>query len=484
MPVTINGTTGLVTSSISTPAGTAATPSVSDTAQDAGMFFPAANTVALSTSNAERVRIDSSGNVGVGTNSAGGYRVAIVGPAASSIPLYLTSDATNGYVYTPNSLYMGSTGAYQLALVTNNTERVRIDGTTGNVAVGTTETSSAKFQVFRGPGPQPLGEVYGSDGVQWWSLNSNAAAGGYSPLVSTNDHALIYSNGTKETGGFTLAQWSDSAKGLRIDSSGNVGIGTSSPSAQLDVYANVQPAIRVRNSTGITDLYALSTGDGFLTSQAAGKSLLFGTVGAEKMRITASGGVSFGASGAAYGSSGQVLVSNGDTAPTWGSAIVSGTAKAYNWNGSTTNNYIDFENIPSWVKRITVMFNGVSTSSTSPIQIQIGDSGGIENSGYSGTNHVLGTTNVAGAAMSSGFLLTVGTSYTSAAGAHSGLAILTNITGNQWVISGSIASPTTPYSFVFAGAKTLSDTLDRVRITTVAAGTNYFDAGSINILYE
>jgi len=194
--------------------------------------------------------------------------------------------------------------------------------------------------------------------------------------------------------------------------------------------------------------------------------------------------VSFGASGAAYGSSGQVLVSNGDTAPTWGSAIVSGTAKAYNWNGSTTNNYIDFENIPSWVKRITVMFNGVSTSSTSPIQIQIGDSGGIENSGYSGTNHVLGTTNVAGAAMSSGFLLTVGTSYTSAAGAHSGLAILTNITGNQWVISGSIASPTTPYSFVFAGAKTLSDTLDRVRITTVAAGTNYFDAGSINILYE
>jgi hypothetical protein len=245
MPVTINGTAGLVTSSISTPAGTAATPSVSDTAQDAGMFFPAANTIALSTSNAERVRIDSSGNVGVGTNSTGGYRVAIVGSAASSIPLYLNSDATNGYVYTPNPLYMGSTGAYQLAFVTNNTEKMRIAGDTGNVAIGTTATTSARLTVARGPGPQPLGEVYGFDGTQWWSLNSNAAAGGYSPLVLSNDHALIYSNGTADTGGFTLAQWSNSARGIRIDSSGNVGIGTSSPAQKLDVNGTIKSSAMV-----------------------------------------------------------------------------------------------------------------------------------------------------------------------------------------------------------------------------------------------
>ena len=47
------------------------------------------------------------------------------------------------------------------------------------------------------------------------------------------------------------------------------------------------------------------------------------------------------------------------------SAITAGTAVA-----STSGTSIDFTGIPSWVKRITVMFNGVSTNGTSNIQIQ------------------------------------------------------------------------------------------------------------------
>jgi hypothetical protein len=68
--------------------------------------------------------------------------------------------------------------------------------------------------------------------------------------------------------------------------------------------------------------------------------------------------------------------------------ITSGTAVA-----STSGTSIDFTSIPSWVKRITVMLNGVSTSGTSIPLIQLGDSGGIENTGYSA---------VAGASTSAG----------------------------------------------------------------------------------
>jgi hypothetical protein len=62
------------------------------------------------------------------------------------------------------------------------------------------------------------------------------------------------------------------------------------------------------------------------------------------------------------------------------SAITAGTAVA-----STSGTSIDFTSIPSWVKRITVMIAGVSTNGSSIIQIQLGDSGGVETSGYTGT---------------------------------------------------------------------------------------------------
>ena len=152
------------------------------------------------------------------------------------------------------------------------------------------------------------------------------------------------------------------------------------------------------------------------------------------------------------------------------SNIVSGTAQA-----STSGTSIDFTGIPSWAKRITVMFNGMSTNGSSIKQIQIG-SGSIITSGYL-TCSQQGT---ATSAISTGF----GISSSSAADIHHGQLIINNFGNNLWVASGNVALSGLGISFSVAGTSPiLSGALDRVRITTVN-GTDTFDAGSINILYE
>jgi len=152
------------------------------------------------------------------------------------------------------------------------------------------------------------------------------------------------------------------------------------------------------------------------------------------------------------------------------SAIVSGTAVA-----STSGTSIDFTGIPSWVKRITVIFSGVSTNGTSDYLIQLGDSGGVETTGY-----ISSSSNQVGAVVNStdGYIITVG----SATAVVSGIAVITSIANNIWVNSSTLKLTATSMAYN-AGDKTLSDTLDRIRITTVN-GTDTFDAGSINILFE
>ena len=153
-----------------------------------------------------------------------------------------------------------------------------------------------------------------------------------------------------------------------------------------------------------------------------------------------------------------------------GGVVISGTSVA-----STSGTSIDFTSIPSWVKRVTVMLSGVSTSGTSNLQIQIG-SGSFTTSGYSGQ----ASTSATSAYNSSAFLITAAIT---AANLSSGIATLALITSNTWVESGNLANTVTNNMNLSGGSLALSGALDRVRITT-ANGTDTFDAGSINILYE
>lgn len=148
---------------------------------------------------------------------------------------------------------------------------------------------------------------------------------------------------------------------------------------------------------------------------------------------------------------------------------------------STSGTSIDFTGIPSWVDRITVMFNGVSTSGTAQKFIRLGTGGTPATTGYSGVGGTYYSSNIAGAtSFTTAFCLNDNV----AAATLSGHAILTNISGNIWICSLTMGSPVgTPQLFNSVGTVTLAGVLDVVRITT-SNGTDTFDAGSINILYE
>jgi hypothetical protein len=152
--------------------------------------------------------------------------------------------------------------------------------------------------------------------------------------------------------------------------------------------------------------------------------------------------------------------------------IVSGTAVA-----STSGTSIDFTSIPSWVKRVTVMFNGVSTNGASRYIVQFGN-GSIVTSGYVCT-YVL-----VGAATGNGTLTNgIGGPGGGAGDSYTGSIVFTLQTSNSWVAAGNIGYVGGGYMYTVTGSISLSSALDRVRITTVK-GTDTFDAGTINILYE
>ena len=149
--------------------------------------------------------------------------------------------------------------------------------------------------------------------------------------------------------------------------------------------------------------------------------------------------------------------------------LVSGTSVA-----STSGTSIDFTSIPSWVKRITVMFNGVSFGTGSNILVQLGTASGVEATGYSSTSS-------SGTTVANSTTAFLNDSVASTSTAQTGIMIISTLGSNVWVASGTSGLGNATAVNVSAGTKTLAGVLDRVRITGNGAS---FDAGSINILYE
>jgi hypothetical protein len=142
---------------------------------------------------------------------------------------------------------------------------------------------------------------------------------------------------------------------------------------------------------------------------------------------------------------------------------------------TTSGTAVDFTGIPSWARRVTIMFNAVSTSGTSFLMVRGGAGSGVT-TGYA-VQASIGTTVYT---ETTGFIAYPGAV---AAASTTGVMVLTLFGSNTWVCSSALCPTTTTASAISVGTKTFSGALDRIRITALN-GTDTFDAGSINILYE
>jgi len=230
--------------------GSAASPSIAFTGDtNTGIFSPAADTLAFAEGGTEVMRINSSGNIGIGTTSpstklevnggasSGIFRVSATGHTGLDIQKFVVnSDAIINLQDNGN-----------LRLYTNNTERMRIDSL-GNVGIGTASPFTyGKLAVVGAATTEGYAVNTATTGqASWWALNntpsrtgvfqygtSQAAYGaigsGEGALYSSTNLTVISDTGVVKfaTGGNT--------ERMRIDSSGNVGIGTTSPGAKLSL---------------------------------------------------------------------------------------------------------------------------------------------------------------------------------------------------------------------------------------------------------
>lgn len=175
------------------------------------------------------------------------------------------------------------------------------------------------------------------------------------------------------------------------------------------------------------------------------------------------------------GNAGLVLITNGTTA-SWGSPLTVGASTTL--SGTAT----DITGIRSGARRITVNFVLASTNGTSAIALQLGDSGGIETTGYvSGCASIDGTNATSAITVTAAFALVTASV---AAAQYSGTVVLTRVDAatNAWVAHSSLSADN-GLGYFQNGRKLLSAELDRLRITTLT-GVNTFDGGSVTITVE
>lgn len=154
--------------------------------------------------------------------------------------------------------------------------------------------------------------------------------------------------------------------------------------------------------------------------------------------------------------------------------LITGTAV------NATGTAIDLTGVPSWASRVTVMMNNVSTNGTSIPLVQLGTSSGFETSGYNSVGNTMNATALGSVAYTAGFGLK---NLSAAAEAMFGTLVFSHMGGNIWTLHGMGRISGGAFIFLAAGSKSLAGALTQIRITTVN-GTDTYDSGTINIMWE
>jgi hypothetical protein len=256
----------------------------------------------------------------------------------------------------------------------------------------------------------------------------------------------------------TLSLATGGVAAVTVDSSQNVGIGTSSPSSYanyttLTINGTDADIDLLRSGTRQFSLYTTSTQTAL--SNISNLPLTFATNNSEKMRIAADGIIT--------GTAGNLMLVQG-------TAITSIPALTAS---------LDFSSIPSWVKRITISLNSISFAASGAAVVRLGVSNTLVTTGYVAARVGFTTTPAMVYTAVTDGVASFGT--TVAAAAATGQIVITNLTGNQWVASGQVTRTTDNVYMPTTGSITLAGALTNL---SVVATTSTFDAGSVNIMYE
>jgi hypothetical protein len=267
MSLILDGSTG-----VSDVDGSAATPAIRGTDANTGMFFPAADTIAFSEGGVESMRIDSAGNLGVGTSSPNAASRATIlssGTSTSAFGNVALRLSSNGSGYASTLVFSDEVAnSAGISMVSGSlafgaggftSERMRIDSA-GNVGIGT--SSPASRLDINMPASTNGGVTVGVNSAMVGTLGS----GGF----AVNGGAMT-DFGIRANANLLFSTGSGAPERMRIDSVGDVGIGTSNPLTLLHVRSNPNGGTDSSNCVAQFTLGDSSTyGDGILFVKNAG----------------------------------------------------------------------------------------------------------------------------------------------------------------------------------------------------------------------